>query len=121
MASDHYTLSGGEWGGANKGVYVVDPFKPADFATRSQAMGEWSTENAVIIGKNTLAKLFGFIGDDDSNNEYPEGHFGMYVGASGSGDLYVLRGKNTTEQSQDKADLSSKWVWQKVLPTTWNG
>lgn len=97
-------LSGGEWGGANKGVYVVDPFKSeeqADFATRSFAMGEWSTENAVVVGKNAFpGRTVAFIGDDDSSNDYPEGHLGMYVGALGdlfTGDLYTLRGKNPIE------------------------
>ena len=93
-------LSGGEWGGANKGVYVVDPFKPAsqaDYALRSPAMGEWSTENAVVIGKNAYAgKTVAFIGDDDGGSD-PDGHFGMYVGNRGdlfTGKLYTLRGKN---------------------------
>lgn len=100
-------LSGGEWvgtGAGAQGVYVVDPFKPADladFATRSAAMGEWSTENAVVIGKNAYPdKTVVFIGDDDSNNTYPEGHLGMYVGAKGdlfAGDLFVLKGKNPIE------------------------
>ena len=97
-------LSGGEWGGANKGVYVIDPFRSvdlADYATRSPAMGEWSTENAVVIGKEAYPdRTVVFIGDDDSNNSYPEGHFGMYVGARGdlfTGGLYVLRGKDQSE------------------------
>jgi hypothetical protein len=40
------------------------------------------------------------MGDDDSNNAYPESHFAMYVGALGDlsgGSLYVLRGKNPVE------------------------
>ncbi len=97
-------LSGGEWGGDAKGVYVVDPFKDpglADFATRSSAMGEWSTENASVLGKDAYAnQTVVIIGDDDSSNDYPEGHLGMYVGARGdlfTGDLYVLRGKNPVE------------------------
>lgn len=107
-------LSGGEWGGDQKGVYVVDPFKSAelaDFATRTPAMGEWSTENAVVIGKNAYpGQTVAFIGDDDSNNSYPEGHLGMYVGALGdlfTGDLYVLRGANgdTTETEPGQGGL----------------
>ncbi len=97
-------LSGGEWGGDNKGVYVVDPFKSpndASVATRSSAMGEWSTENAVVIGKNAYEDYtVAFIGDDDSNDDYPEGHLGMYVGRPGNlfgGDLFVLKGSNPTE------------------------
>jgi len=96
-------LSGGEWGGDNKGVYVVDPYKPAsqaDIATRSSAMGEWSTENAVVIGKDAYAdKTVVFIGDDDGGAE-PDGHLGMYVGARGdlfTGDLYVLKGLNNSD------------------------
>ena len=64
-------------------------------------MGEWSTENAVAIGKNAYpGQTVVFMGDDDSQNEYPSAHFGMYVGGLGdlnSGKLYVLRGKNTAE------------------------
>ncbi|MFY0602181.1 MAG: phosphatase [Cyclobacteriaceae bacterium] len=107
-----YYLSGGEWGGDNKGVYVVDPMKSAaqrTLAQRSAAMGEWSTENAVAIGKDAYAdKTVVFIGDDDSNNSYPEGHFGMYVGERGDlfgGDLYVLRGKNATETAPGSGGL----------------
>jgi hypothetical protein len=98
-------LSGGEWGGANKGVYVVDPYKPvsqANFAARSPAMGEWSTENAVAIGKNAYAdKTVVFIGDDDGGSD-PDGHFGMYVGNRGdlfTGELFVLRGKNNSDKT----------------------
>ncbi len=97
-------LSGGEWGGANKGVYMVNPFrssKEASFALRLPALGEWSTENAVAIGKDAYpTKTVVFMGDDHSDNFYPQGHFGMYVGNRGDldrGDLYVLRGKNTAE------------------------
>lgn len=107
-----YYLSGGEWGGANKGVYLVDPYRPtsqASFAQRIPAMGEWSTENAVVIGKDAYpSETVVFIGDDDSNNDYPEGHFGMYVGGRGdlsNGDLYVLRGKNSTETAPGQGGL----------------
>jgi len=101
-------LSGGEWGGANKGVYRIDPFRDAsnrDQADRLPALGEWSTENAVAIGKDAYSdKTVIFMGDDDSNNTYPEGHLGMYVGNRGDlsgGELYVLRGKNTDENVGD--------------------
>jgi len=97
-------LSGGEWGGNAKGVYRVNPFRDTESrveAERLPALGEWSTENAVVIGKNAYpGRTVVFMGDDDSNNEYPEAHFAMYVGAMGDlsgGDLYVLRGKDTTE------------------------
>lgn len=102
-------LSGGEWvgqGAGAQGVYVVDPYKDAglaSFATRSAAMGEWATENAVVLGKNAYAnRTVAIIGDDDSHNSYPEGHLGMYVGARGDlfgGDLFVLKGKNPVESA----------------------
>ncbi|NHF60222.1 phosphatase [Flavobacteriaceae bacterium TP-CH-4] len=97
-------LSGGEWGGNAKGVYRINPFRSTDDrveADRLPALGEWSTENAVVIGKNAYpGQTVVFMGDDDSNNTYPEAHFAMYVGGLGDlngGDLYVLRGKDTTE------------------------
>jgi len=102
-----YYLSGGEWGGNAKGVYVIDPNKPSDlkgFAQRSANMGEWSTENAVALSAAAYSETVVIIGDDDSNNTYPEGHLGMYVGPRGdlfNGDLYVLRGKDTTEGFKD--------------------
>lgn len=97
-------LSGGEWGGNAKGVYKVNPFRVAEDrveAERLPALGEWATENAVAIGKNAYpSQTVVFMGDDDSNNTYPQAHFGMYVGARGDlygGKLYVLRGKNPVE------------------------
>lgn len=97
-------LSGGEWGGNAKGVYKVNPFKNTEDrveAERLPALGEWSTENAVAIGKDAFpGQTIVFMGDDDSDNAYPQAHFAMYVGAFGDlygGDLYVLRGKDTTE------------------------
>lgn len=100
-------LSGGEWGGNAKGVYQVNPFRGAENrveATRLPALGEWSTENAVAIGKDAFpGKTVVFMGDDDSNNTYPESHFAMYVGGLGdlsTGDLYVLRGKNPVETAK---------------------
>ncbi|WP_350285987.1 phosphatase [uncultured Croceitalea sp.] len=97
-------LSGGEWGGNAKGVYRVNPFRSPDDRVEAQrlpALGEWSTENAVVIGKDAYpGQTVVFMGDDDSNNTYPEAHFAMYVGGLGDlngGDLYVLRGKDTTE------------------------
>lgn len=96
-------LSGGEWGGSAPGVYIVDPNAPAELAsigTRSLNMGEWATENAVALSADAYDETVVIIGDDDSNNDYPESHLGMYVGARGdlfTGDLYILRGKDTTE------------------------
>ncbi|WP_282124091.1 phosphatase [Algibacter mikhailovii] len=97
-------LSGGEWGGNAKGVYKVNPFRSTYDRVevdRLPALGEWSTENAVVIGKNAFpGKTVVFMGDDDSNNAYPEAHFAMYAGGLGdlnSGDLYVLKGMNPIE------------------------
>ncbi|MBW1296006.1 PhoX family protein [Aquimarina litoralis] len=97
-------LSGGEWGGNAKGVYRVNPFRSTDDrvdADRLPALGEWSTENAVVIGKDAYpSQTVVFMGDDDSSNDYPEAHFAMYVGGRGDlngGNLYVLRGTNPVE------------------------
>lgn len=91
-------LSGGEWGGASKGVFVVDPAKSADDASTGEmlpALGQWSTENAVPIGKDAYAdKTVVFIGDDHSDNSVPSGQLGMYVGNRGDlsgGKLYGLK------------------------------
>ncbi|MFC4220360.1 phosphatase [Flagellimonas marina] len=97
-------LSGGEWGGNAKGVYKINPFRSTNDrveAERLPALGEWSTENAVVIGKDAYpTQTVVFMGDDDSQNVYPSAHFGMYVASRGDlygGKLYVLRGKDTTE------------------------
>lgn len=97
-------LSGGEWGGNARGVYRINPFRSPDDrveAERLPALGEWTTENAVAIGKDAYpGQTVVFMGDDDSNNTYPEAHFAMYVGGLGDlsgGELYMLRGKDTTE------------------------
>ncbi len=91
-------LSGGEWGGNSKGVFVTDPMKNASEAGVAQmlpSMGQWSTENAVAIGKDAYPnKTVVFIGDDNSNNEIPSGQLGMYVGDRGdleNGKLYGLK------------------------------
>lgn len=91
-------LSGGEWGGASKGVFATNPYKSADnasSATMLPALGQWSTENAVPIGKDAYSnKTVVFIGDDHSDNSVPSGQLGMYVGNRGdlsNGKLYGLR------------------------------
>lgn len=91
-------LSGGEWGGSSKGVFVTDPYKLAADAgsgTMLPAMGQWSTENAVVIGKNAYSdKTVAFIGDDNSDDNVPSGQLGMYVGDRGDldgGKLYGLK------------------------------
>jgi len=91
-------LSGGEWGGSSKGVFELDPFKSASSASAASlitAMGQWSTENAVVIGKDAYAdKTVVMIGDDHSDNDEPSGQLGMYVGDRADlngGKLYTLR------------------------------
>lgn len=105
-------LSGGEWGGNAKGVYKVNPFRNKENRVevdRLPALGEWSTENAVVIGKDAYpSQTVVFMGDDDSNNTYPEAHFAMYVGRRADleyGDLYVLRGKNPVESAPGQGGL----------------
>ncbi|HEX9600716.1 MAG TPA: alkaline phosphatase PhoX, partial [Mariniflexile sp.] len=91
-------LSGGEWGGSSKGVFVTNPYKSvdnADSAIMLPKLGQWSTENAVPIGKDAYPnKTVVFIGDDESNNSVPSGQLGMYVGSRGNlgdGKLYGLK------------------------------
>jgi hypothetical protein len=91
-------LSGGEWGGASKGVFLTNPWKPTKGASSAKmlnAFGQWSTENAVVIGKDAYAgKTVAFIGDDHSDNATPSGQLGMYVGDHGDlegGKLYGLK------------------------------
>ncbi|SEK58194.1 protein of unknown function [Aquimarina amphilecti] len=91
-------LSGGEWGGNSKGVFATDPYRDISIASTPRmltAMGQWSTENAVAIGKDAYPdKTVVFIGDDNSDNEVPSGQLGMYVGNSGDlngGKLYGLK------------------------------
>ena len=91
-------LSGGEWGGASKGVFATEVTKHSSsrmFPEMLTAMGQWSTENAVAIGKNAYDdKTVVFIGDDHSDNNVPSGQLGMYVGNRGdlyNGSLYGLK------------------------------
>ncbi|WP_124979842.1 PhoX family protein [Nonlabens xiamenensis] len=91
-------LSGGEWGGASKGVFATEVTKHSSvrmFPEMLPAMGQWSTENAVPIGKDAYSnKTVVFIGDDHSNNDVPSGQLGMYVGERGdlyNGRLYGLK------------------------------
>jgi hypothetical protein len=113
-------LSGGEWGGASKGVFATNPYKSAnnaDSATMLPKLGQWSVENAVPIGKDAYPNnTVVFIGDDHSDNSVPSGQLGMYVGVRGdlsNGKLYGLRvntiGVNfemdMTEGSEYEADF----------------
>ncbi|WP_405376914.1 phosphatase [Nonlabens sp. Asnod3-A02] len=91
-------LSGGEWGGASKGVFATEITKHTSsrmFPEMLTAMGQWSTENAVAIGKDAYNdKTVVFIGDDHSDNNTPSGQLGMYVGDRGdlyNGSVYGLK------------------------------
>lgn len=104
-------LSGGEWGGASKGVFVTNPYKDASdagSATMLPALGQWSTENAVALHKNAYPeKTVVFIGDDQGDNFVPSGHLGMYVGEQGDlagGQLYGL--KVTTADITYEVDMT---------------
>lgn len=103
-------LSGGEWGGASKGVFATDPYKDANdasTATLLPALGQWSTENAVAMHQNAFqGKTVVLIGDDTSDNEIPSGQLAMYVGNKGDlngGNLYGL--KVTTEGINFEMDM----------------
>ncbi len=90
-------LSGGEWGGASKGVFATNPYKSADGAdnaTLLPALGQWSTENAVALNKNAYSQTVILIGDDQGDNFVPSGHLGVYVGRRGDlvgGKLYSIK------------------------------
>ncbi|MBL3657419.1 phosphatase [Fulvivirga sp. 2943] len=95
-------LSGGEWDGNSQGVFATDPYKRVSDASAAwilTAMGQWNTENAVVLGKNAYSdKTVVLIGDDDSNNSVPSGQLGMYVGNRGDlagGKLYGLKVTDT--------------------------
>ncbi len=103
-------LSGGEWGGSSKGVFITDPYKDAaaaGSAERIEAMGQWSTENAVAIGQDAYkGKTVVFIGDDQSDDITPSGQLAMYVGDKGDlrgGKLYGL--KVTSEGIDFEVDM----------------
>lgn len=103
-------LSGGEWGGASKGVFATDPYKDANDASTAKllpALGQWSTENAVAMHQNAFpGKTVVLIGDDTSDNETPSGQLAMYVGNKGDlngGNLYGL--KVTTEGINFEMDM----------------
>jgi hypothetical protein len=98
-------LSGGEWRGASKGIFITDPYKDKDAASMAQmlpALGQWPAENAVPIGKDAYpGKTVVFIGDDDADNNTPSGQLGMYVGDLGDlngGKLYGLSVTDPTIQ-----------------------
>ncbi|UII26620.1 PhoX family protein [Fulvivirga maritima] len=91
-------LSGGEWDGNSQGVFATDPYKRTSDASAAwilTALGQWNTENAVVLGKDAYAdKTVVLIGDDESNNSVPSGQLGMYVGNRGDlagGKLYGLK------------------------------
>ncbi len=110
-------LSGGEWEGSLKGVFATNPFKDANdaqLATMLPAFGQWSTENAVVIGKDAYpSKTVAFIGDDQSDNTTPSGQLAMYLGNRGDlagGKLYGL--KVTTAGINFEMDMAEGTTYQ---------
>ncbi|WP_130735053.1 alkaline phosphatase PhoX [Flavobacterium sp. J27] len=110
-------LSGGEWNGSSQGVFATDPFKSpdnAELATMLPAFGQWSTENAVVIGKDAYPnKTVAFIGDDTGDDNLPSGQLAMYIGNRGdlaSGELYGL--KVTTAGINYEMDMQEGTTYQ---------
>ncbi|UBM59088.1 phosphatase [Marinilongibacter aquaticus] len=104
-------LSGGEWGdGIKQGVYATDPSKKPVYRDQARvltSLGEWAVENAVVMHKDAYPdKTVVMIGDDHSDNNIPQGQFGLYVGNRGDldgGKLYGL--KVTTEGVEYEMDM----------------
>ncbi|VXC08034.1 Phosphatase [Flavobacterium sp. 9AF] len=110
-------LSGGEWDGSSQGIFATNPFKnaeDAELATMLPAMGQWSTENAVVIGKDAYpSKTVAFIGDDTGDNTTPSGQLAMYLGNRGDlagGKLYGL--KVTTAGINFEMDMQEGTTYQ---------
>ncbi|MTI20548.1 phosphatase [Fulvivirga sp. RKSG066] len=114
-------LSGGEWGGASKGVFATYPYRSstnANSAWMLPALGQWSTENAVPIGKDAYSdKTVIFIGDDHSDNSVPSGQLGMYVGDRGDlfgGKMYGLKvttaGVDFEMDMEEGTEYDAEWV-----------
>ncbi|MGH1386298.1 alkaline phosphatase PhoX [Kordia sp.] len=91
-------LSGGEWGAMpTNNVFMVDPYKSASEASVAEvlpAMGQWTIENAVPLGKDAFpGKTIVMIGDDSRGDA--GGQLAMYVsntvGDLHGGNLYGLR------------------------------
>ena len=104
-------LSGGEAGVSSRGVFVTDPNKDVKDASTAKlltAFGQWSVENAVVIGKDAYpTKTVALIGDDHGDNNTPSGQLGMYVGNRGdleNGKLYGLK----VSQSDIKWEVDMK-------------
>jgi len=101
-------LSGGEWGAMpTNNVFVVDPYKSADDASVAEilpAMGQWTIENAVPIGKDAFpGKTVVMIGDDSRGDA--GGQLAMYVsntvGDLHGGNLYGLKVGDGTVTDKD--------------------
>ena len=82
-------LSGGEWGGSSTNVFVTDPYKSASQAGSAETLvnfGQWTIENAVVLGKDAYpGKTVALIGDDSHGEA--GGQLAMYV-SENAGDLY---------------------------------
>lgn len=82
-------LSGGEWGGSSTNVFAIDPYRSADLAGQASILpsfGSWTTENAIVLGKNAYTnKTVALIGDD--SHKEAGGQLAMYM-SNVAGDLY---------------------------------
>ncbi|MCB9201475.1 MAG: phosphatase [Flavobacteriales bacterium] len=102
-----YYLSGGEWGGSSKNVFLTDPFKDASAASSAKTLynfGQWDVENAVVLGKDAYpTKTVALIGDDSAGDA--GGQLAMYVSDSKgdleNGKLYALKVGDGTTMDKD--------------------
>lgn len=90
-------LSGGEWGGSSRNVFVVDPYRnvsDAGFANTLANFGSWTIENAVVLGKDAFpGQTIAMIGDDSHGDA--GGQLAMYYSTNAAdlnnGKLYALK------------------------------
>ncbi len=107
-------LSGGEWGGTSKNVFVVDPYKPASEAGVGKTLpnfGQWSVENAIVLNKKAFpGKTIAIIGDDDS--DVAGGQVAMYYsnteGDLNNGKLYGMKVTDALVEKDIKENMSYK-------------
>ncbi|MBP6385269.1 MAG: phosphatase [Pseudarcicella sp.] len=105
-------LSGGEWGGASKNVFSVNPYKSASEASVGKVLanfGQWSVENAIVLNKNAYpGKTVAVIGDDDS--DIAGGQVAMYLsnttGDVENGKLYGMKVANAVVEKDIKEGAS---------------
>lgn len=101
-------FSGGEWGAMpTNNVFMVDPYKSAADASVAEvlpAMGQWTIENAVPLGKDAFpGKTIIMIGDDSRGDA--GGQLAMYMsntlGDFHNGNLYGLKVGDGTVTDND--------------------